>query len=398
MIKPSKKRKVCIVVNSRANYGRIKSVLRAVVEDHQDDLELQLIVGASALLHRFGNVLETIEADGFKPAATVYTIVEGETPTTMAKSTGMAILELATLFENLKPDVVLTVADRFETMATAVAASYMNIFLAHTQGGEVTGSIDESVRHAVTKLAHIHFPATELAAKNIIRMGERPETVHCTGCPSIDEIANLDLSRSPEIFRRNLGVGAELDPDQPYLVVLQHPVTTEYGSGLDQIGATLRAVAKIIDEGVCGQAVWLWPNVDAGSDDISKGLRRYREKYPEKRIRFYRNFSVEDYARLIRNAACLVGNSSSALREGSFLGVPAVNIGTRQQGRECGQNVIHADYGVGYDESAIVEAIRKQVGRGRYDRSTLFGDGRAGSRIADILAKTDLRIQKRLAY
>jgi UDP-hydrolysing UDP-N-acetyl-D-glucosamine 2-epimerase len=381
------RRKICVVVNSRANYGRIKSVLKAVQE--HPDLQLQLIVGASALLYRFGNVRQIIEADGFTPDATVYTIVEGETPTTMAKSTGLAIIELATLFENLKPDVVLTVADRFETIATAIAASYMNIAVAHTQGGEVTGSIDESVRHAVTKLAHIHFPATALAAQNLIRMGESPETVHCLGCPSIDAIARLDLALPPDIFTRYLGVGAAIAPGEPYLVVLQHPVTTEYGRGLDQINETLKAVTALDT-----QTVWLWPNVDAGSDDISKGLRMWRERYNPKKLHYYRNFSVEDWARLINSAACVVGNSSSALREGAFLGVPAVNVGTRQQGREHGPNVVHA----GYDAGAIEAAARRQIAHGHYERSALFGDGFAGKRIADVLASADIRIQKRLAY
>lgn len=380
-------RTVGVVVNSRANYGRIKSVLTAI--QARPDLELQLIVGASALLYRFGNVRQIIERDGFTPAATVYTIVEGETPTTMAKSTGLGILELATLFENLEPDIVLTVADRFETMATAVAASYMNIPLAHTQGGEVTGSIDESVRHAVTKLAHLHFPATERAADNLIRMGEDPATVFCTGCPSIDIVAGLDLSLPRDIFKSYLGVGAEIDPGRPYLVVLQHPVTTEYGRGLEQINETLKAVTAF---GM--QTVWLWPNVDAGSDDISKGLRMYREKHHPANLHFYRNFAVEDYARLIDNAACLVGNSSSALREGAFLGVPAVNIGTRQQGREHGPNVLHVDYRA----DDILGGIRTQVAHGKYERSTLFGDGSAGKRIADVLATAPLSVQKRLAY
>jgi len=387
MARSDGRRTVCVVVNSRANYGRIKSVLAAIRA--RPDLELQLILGASALLYRFGNVRQIIEADGFTPAATVYTIVEGETPTTMAKSTGLAILELATLFENLKPDIVLTVADRFETMATAVAASYMNIPLAHTQGGEVTGSIDESVRHAVTKLAHLHFPATELAAENVIRMGEDPATVFYTGCPSIDIVAQLDLALPKDMFRRYLGVGTEIDPGRPYLVVLQHPVTTEYGQGFEQINQTLEAVV-----GLGIQTVWLWPNVDAGSDDVSKGLRMYRERHNPPNLHFYRNFSVEDYARLIHNAACVVGNSSSALREGAFLGVPAVNIGTRQQGREHGPNVLHADYRAG----DIQAAVRRQLAHGRYERSTLFGDGSAGKRIADILVSAPLTIQKRLAY
>ncbi|MCI0401646.1 MAG: UDP-N-acetylglucosamine 2-epimerase [Gammaproteobacteria bacterium] len=381
------KRKVCVVVNSRANYGRIKSVLNAIHE--RPDFELQLIVGASALLYRFGNVHELIRRDGFEPIATVYSIVEGETPTTMAKSTGMAIMELATQFENIKPDVVLTVADRFETMATAVAASYMNIPLAHVQGGEVTGSIDESVRHAVTKLSHIHFAATKRAADYLVRMGEDPAMVHYTGCPSIDIIADIDLTLSPNLFERYRGVGARIDPSKPYVVVLQHPVTTEYGCGFDQVNETLKAVMAL---GM--QTAWLWPNVDAGSDDVSKGLRMYRERHNPDNLHFYRNFGVEDYARVIYNAACLIGNSSSALREGSFLGVPGVNIGTRQLGREHGENVVHVDY-----DAAEIEAVaRFQINHGRYSSSDLFGDGKAGERIAAILADTDFCIQKRLHY
>ena len=381
------KRKVCIVVNSRANYGRIKSVMEAV-RDHPD-LDLQLIVGASALLRRFGGVNDFIEADGFVPTAKVYCIVEGETPATMAKSTGMAIMELATQFENLSPDIVLTVADRFETMATAVAASYMNIPLAHTQGGEITGSIDESVRHAVTKLSHIHFPATKIARHNLELLGEDPETIHLTGCPAIDIIADADLSLPADIFKRYKGVGPGIDPAKPYLVVLQHPVTTEYGQGFEQVNQTLQAVERLNM-----QTVWLWPNVDAGSDDVSKGLRMYREDRSPDWLHFYRNFEIQDFARLLQNTACLIGNSSSALREGSYLGVPAVNIGSRQQGRERGDNVIDAVH----QADVIEAAIRQQLDHKRYDQSSRFGDGTAGGKIADILSTAEFKIQKRLTY
>jgi len=381
------KRLICVVVNSRANYGRIKSVLSAVTE--RSDLDLQIIVGASALLHRFGEVHKIIKADGFSPSALVYSIVEGEKPTTMAKSTGLAIMELSTLFENIKPDIVITVADRFETMATAVTASYMNIALAHTQGGEITGSIDESVRHAITKLSHLHFTATEKAAEYVIRMGEDPATVHCTGCPAIDLVADLDLSMPDNLFKHYKGVGPDLDSKEPYLVVLQHPVTTEYGKGFAQINETLKAIDVIRM-----QTVWLWPNVDAGSDDVSKGLRMFRERQKPDYAHFYRNFSPEDYARLIANSVCIVGNSSSALREGSFLGVPAVNIGTRQMGRENGKNVVHVDY----DAKEIEKAIGKQIDHGKYKGSTLFGDGHAGERIAKILSEAEISIQKQLYY
>lgn len=384
------KRKVCVVVNSRANYGRIKSFLKAARE--HPHLELQLIVGASALLYRFGEVVKIMRAEGFEPDSVVHSIVEGETPTTMAKSTGLAVVELATHFENLKPDVVLTVADRFETMATAVAASYMNIPVAHTQGGEVTGSIDESVRHAITKLSHIHFPATARAHEFLIRMGEESERVHLTGCPSIDLLTQINLEADRGLLDRYQGVGAPLNPNRPYIVVLQHPVTTEYGEGFAQINETLRAVSRIGEAGM--QVVWLWPNVDAGSDDVAKGLRVFRERHQPDYIHFYRNFTPEDYARLLNNAKCVVGNSSSGLREGAFLGVPCVNIGSRQRGRERAENVLDTDY----NASDIQAAVDAQIRHERYERSSLLGDGTAGRQIAEILAETPLTIQKSLNY
>lgn len=383
-------RKVCVVVHSRANYGRIKTVIRAI-DDHSD-LTLQLVVGSSALLHRFGMVVDIIRRDGFEPAAVVHSIVEGETPTTMAKSTGLAIIELATHFENLGPDVVLTVADRYETLATAVAASYMNIPLAHTQGGEVTGSIDESVRHAISKLAHVHFPATERARDFLVRMGEEADRVFLTGCPAIDLVAETDLTLPEDLFRRYKGVGQELVTDKDYVVVLQHPVTTEYGSGLDQINATLNAVQPLAQAGL--QIVWLWPNVDAGSDHVAKGIRSFREKNDTANIHFYRNFSPDDYARLLANARCIVGNSSSGLRECAFLGTPCVNIGSRQAGRERAENVMD----VAYDTEAISDAIEAQLQHGKYAPSELVGDGTAGKQIAEILSGHEFKIQKQISY
>lgn len=381
-------RKVCIVVNSRANYARIKSVALAV--ERHPDLTLQLVVGASALLDRFGRVLDVIHGDGLKEDAIAYMALEGDTPANMVKSTAIGMIELATLFEHMKPHIVLTVADRYETLATAVAASYMNIPLAHTQGGEETGSIDESVRHAITKLAHIHFPATQKAREVVLRMGEEPGRVFLTGCPAMDLIPTVTDRRLDDgFFERNRGVGKVIDPSRPFLVVLQHPVTTEYGEAYQQIDHTLRAVINL---GM--QCVWLWPNIDAGTDQISKRLRQFRESGSPHPIFFAKNFSAEDYIRLIDNCACLVGNSSSAIREGSFLGVPAVNIGTRQAGREHGPNVRHAPH----DAAEIERAVRAQIEHGKYPPCQLYGDGRAGERIAQHLATVDLDIRKRLNY
>ncbi len=381
-----RKRKVCVVVASRANYGRVKSLLQAIRD--RPDLELQLIVGASALLYRFGNVIEVIRKDGFEPNATVYLVIEGENPTTMAKSTGLAIVELATIFENLKPDVVLTVADRYETMATAIASSYMNIPLAHTQGGDLTGSIDERVRHAISKLANLHFPATHKSRELLIKMGESPHAIWVTGCPSIDVISCIDLSLD-SVMQKYGGTGAPLDWNRPYLLVLQHPVTTEFGDGLRQIEETIQAIHALKM-----QTVWLWPNVDAGSDDIAKGIRLYREHQKPDFVHFYRNFSVEDYARILNNTVCIVGNSSSGLREGAYFGTPCVNIGSRQDGRERGNNVMDVDH----NANQIGAAICKQMSHGRYPQNTLFGDGTSGKKIAEILATAPLSIHKRLQF
>ena len=383
-------RKVCVVVASRANYSSIKSVMQAV-EAHPA-LKLQLIVGASALLDRFGSVVNIIEADGFHADARVNMIVEGETPLTMAKSTGLGLLELPTIFDMLKPDVVISVGDRFETMATAVSAAYMNIPLAHTMGGEVTGTIDESIRHAITKLAHIHFPANELAARRIISMGEDPATVHPVGCPRIDlvvDIARANGNGRDRCWVEREGVGGDIDLDEPFLLVSQHPVTTEYGQGERQIGQTLAALQELRMP-----TIMLWPNVDAGSDDLAQGIRKFRERHDHDYIRFYKNFPVETYVRLMMSAACLIGNSSAPIREGALLGVPSVNIGTRQMGRQRGSNVVD----VCHDRRAIVDAVRAQIDHGRYPPEPIYGDGHAGERIAGILADASIRIQKRITY
>jgi UDP-hydrolysing UDP-N-acetyl-D-glucosamine 2-epimerase len=378
-----------VFIGSRANYSSIKSVMRAVQQ--HPDLQLQLIVGASALLDRFGSVVDVIVDDGFTPDARVTMIVEGETPATMAKSTGLGLLELPTLFELMKPDVVISVGDRFETMATAIAAAYMNIPVAHTMGGEISGTIDESIRHAVTKLSHVHFPANAAAAERIIRMGEHPDTVHMVGCPRIDVVSEIASGRGMphEEWLDREGVGAHIDVTRPFLLVNQHPVTTEYGHGKEQIWETLWALDQLKMP-----TVMLWPNVDAGSEDIATAMRTFREKVRPDYIRFYKNFPIETYVRLMVMSACAVGNSSASIREGAFLGLPAVNIGTRQAGRDRANNVVD----VGYSRDEIVEAVRRQVAHGRYPSDPLYGDGRAGPRVADVLARTPLTVQKRLVF
>lgn len=383
------KRKIAIVITARPSYSRVKTVLKAVQE--HPDLELQLIVAASALLERYGSAVNYIEKDGFEIAAKVFNVLEGENLTAAAKTTGIGILELSTVFDNLTPDIVVTVADRFETMATAVSASYMNIPLAHIQGGEITGNIDEKVRHSITKLADYHFTASENARERVIRLGEDPEFVFNTGCPSIDiasEIAGVSpLSFDP--YEKYGGVGAKPDLKNGYLVVMQHPVTTEYKNSRKHIEETLHAISELNIP-----TLWFWPNVDAGADGTSTGIRSFRETNRLGNVHFFKNMEGDDFLVLLNNASGLVGNSSVGIRECAYLGVPVVNIGSRQNKRDRGYNVIDVDY----DKEGIKAAIDKILKGDKPRSSQVYGGGNAGKEIAGLLSKIELRFHKTITY
>ena len=384
------KRKVCVVITARPSYSRVRTALEAI-RDHPD-LELQLVVAASALLDRYGNAVNVIQDEGFKIDRQVYMILEGENLVTSAKSTGLGLAELATVFDNLKPDVVVTIADRFETMATAVAAAYMNIPLAHIQGGEITGSIDEKVRHAITKLADLHLVASKNAAERVVKMGEEPARIHVTGCPSIDlarTARDTEPRNVPDLLSGYGGVGEDVDISDGYIVVLQHPVTTEYQLAREHIVETLHAVRE-------GQypTLWFWPNVDAGSDGTSRGIRAFRENHPLRKVHFYKNLKPLDFLSVLINSRGIVGNSSVAIRECAYLGVPAVNIGRRQHGRDRGRNVID----VGHSADEIKQAIDRCWSAAERHSDAVYGDGDAGRNIADVLATAELNIEKTLTY
>jgi len=389
MTKTSARRKICVVITARPSYSRIKTALRAI-QAHQE-LELQLVIAASALLDRYGNALQFIKADGFHVNAQVYMVLEGENLASMAKTTGLGLMELSTVFDNLKPDMVVTIADRYETMATAVAASYMNIPLVHIQGGEVTGSIDEKVRHAITKLSDYHFVASRQAAANVERMGEYPQRILLTGCPSIDlaaeVLANPALDFDP--FTKYGGVGTLNTLEGGYVVVMQHPVTTECGSSRRQIEETFHAMRELNRP-----TLWFWPNVDAGSDGTSKGLRSLRELHRVDNMHFFKNMTGTDFLRLLCNARCLVGNSSVGIRECAYLGVPVVNIGSRQSGRERGRNVVD----VAYDRVAIRDATARLAAGSHFGPDKIYGDGQSGHRIAELLATLPKVFEKKLSY
>jgi UDP-hydrolysing UDP-N-acetyl-D-glucosamine 2-epimerase len=383
------KRKICVVITARPSYSRIKTALEAI--NNHPDLELQLVIAASALLDRYGSAVNYIQKDGFEISAKVFNVLEGENLTAAAKTTGIGILELSTVFDNLKPDIVVTVADRFETIATAISASYMNIPLAHIQGGEVTGNIDEKVRHSITKLADYHFVASESAKERVIKLGENPDFVFNTGCPSIDLAANVKVKPKLDFdpYLKYGGVGSCPDLKNGYVVVMQHPVTTEYSDSRIHIEQTLEAVK---DSEI--PVLWFWPNVDAGADGTSSGIRSYREKHRLDHIHFFKNMEGEDFLRLLTNSKCLIGNSSVGIRECAYLGVPVVNIGSRQNRRDRGNNVID----VNYSKDEISKAIHLNLKEGTKLSSDIYGGGDAGKEIAKLLADLPLVFHKTIEY
>lgn len=378
-----------MVITARPSYSRIKSALFAI--KNHPNLELQLVVAGSALLGRYGNAVDVIQADGFEIAEKVFMVLEGENPTAMAKTTGIGVMELSNVFYNLKPDAVVTIADRFETIATSIATAYQNIPLIHIQGGEVTGNIDEKVRHANTKLADLHLVASEDAKARVIKMGEDPSMVINTGCPSMDLVKEImeEPALNYDPIKKYGGVGATFDWKSGYVVVLQHPVTTEFSKAREDALKTLKAIEQL---GL--PTFWFWPNVDAGSDGTSGAIRAFRETVKPKNIRFFKNMEPHDFLRLLKNSYCLIGNSSAGIRECAFLGVPVVNIGSRQNRRQRGENVID----VNYDVNAIKQAISLQVSKQSYPSNPIYGNGTSGTKIAEVLANTDLSFHKTITY
>jgi UDP-hydrolysing UDP-N-acetyl-D-glucosamine 2-epimerase len=375
-----------VVLVDRANYGRLKPVMQAI-KDHPE-LELQVLAAGTMVLERFQQPVQIVSADGFNVNGEIYIELEGSTPGTMAKSLGFGVVEFASEFQRLKPDIVLIIGDRYEALAAAMAAAYMNLCIAHIQGGEVSGSIDESARHAITKFAQFHFPSTRRSAEYLVRMGENPDTILSVGCPSSDIARQLVRVLQAEVIN-DTGSGAWINVSKPFLLVVFHPTTTEYGGERKQIEAVLQAL-----DGVKIPTVLLWPNIDAGADHISKVIRVFRDQEKPTWLRVLTNLNPVNYLKVLANTVCAIGNSSSFVRDASYFGTPVVLVGRRQEGREMDEHVLPVEPVV----SEIVMAIDSQLAHGRYSSSTLYGDGHVSERIAQALAELSPYIQKRLHY
>lgn len=375
--------KICIVLTSRGNYAKFKRVIELFrAEKLMSDmpLELSVIIGGELVL--FDRIAES--AFDIDHDYKVFFSIAGDSVVSMAKSVGAATCELSSLFNAIQPDIVCIVGDRFETLGVATAAYMHNIPIAHLEGGELSGSLDEGVRHAITKLSSLHFPCTEKAGKIIEQLGEDPENIHVVGSTSLDQFDDIaDHAEIVELQKKS-GSGPILDVNAPFLVVVLHPVPNELEKIREQTYNTLWAI-----DDVNLPTFWINPNLDAGHDSVGSAIRQYRDMNDPYYVHFFKSLPIREYGFLLKNAACVVGNSSAGIRECSYLGTQAVNIGSRQNHRERGANVIDVDF----DFKAISEAIQRQLGAAHFP-NTLYGDGKASEKIVRIIKQSDLKRQK----
>lgn len=382
------KRKICVVTGTRAEYGILKPIIEEIKWSKK--LDLQIIATAMHLWPTFGLTYKEIEKDDLKINAKVKMDLSKDSKGAMAKSIGKCIVGMVEVLEKLKPDIVVVNGDRAEALATVIAAVYMNIVVAHVHGGDSSrAGLDEYARHAITKLSHLHFPATKKSAQRIIKMGENPEFVYNVGAPCLDTILHGKLIKPKAIVLKY-----NLNFKKPIILLVQHPVTTEVEQAKNQIIQTLEAIKELEF-----QTILIYPNADAGGRRIIKIIKKY-EKFPF--IQTYKSLPHIDYLSLLKVANVMVGNSSSGIIETPSFHLPVVNIGTRQEGRERARNVLDVDH----KKNEITKAIKKSI----FDRKFLqsvkkcrspYGKGMAGTKIARILSTVKLDkklIQKKLTY
>jgi len=379
-------RRITVTTGTRAEYGILRPVLREIVKSR--NLELFLIVAGMHLSSKFGKTIEEIKHDGFKINAKVNMIPKNDTPYAMATSLGNGVVKFAKIFKKIKPDINLVLGDRDETFSSALAASHMNIPNAHIHGGDKTrAGIDEYNRHTITKISNIHFPATKKSMERILRMGENPKYVFLTGSPSIDEVTKNKITS-----KKNLEKKYCINLTGEEIILLQHPVTTEYQKSKTQIVNTLKAIVKLKK-----LTFAIAPNSDAGNHKIFQQLKLYSQKYDF--IKMFRNLPRCDYLGMLKNCGVLVGNSSSGLIEGSYFDIPVINIGIRQANRERGTNVQDVkNNSVILIHRAIEKALKKKPMK---FNNKIFGNGKASFKIVRIIERLKLDqnlIQKQITY
>lgn len=371
-------RKVAVVVTARPSYSRIRTFLEAN-RANPGNIDIGVICAASALSDMYGNVFEIIKNDGHKIDFHLHCLVTGNEPISMAQTLSNFTSQLSSYFFHNRPDAVITIADRYETLGTAISASYLNIPLIHIQGGELTGSIDDKVRYAVTALSDYHFVSNKKAASRVSGVVQDSSKVFEVGCPSVDlcsEIDQIDIDSLSSIVNKT-GVGDPIDLSKPYIVMLYHPDTSKYQEAAASTEFILNQLAQIK-----AQLIIMWPNTDAGGSEASHAIRVFREtKKIKGAVRYLKNIKGEFFLKLLSESSLLIGNSSVGIRECSAMGVKVINIGGRQFGRERASNVID----VGDYDPNLHEIIKSTLSLPRPSPSNLYGAGNAGFKINQIL-------------
>lgn len=381
------RRKIAVITGARATYGYNRRIMRLIHESPQ--LELAVIVTGMHLLKEYGLTIQEVEGDGLPIAARVDMMLGGDTPRAWAKSLGVCIQSLAQIFDMVRPDILLVSGDRGEMLAATMTAAYMNIPVGHLQSGDLSGHIDGSARHAITKLAHIHFPACEDSAKRVERMGEEPWRIFNVGAPQLDEVIH-----GPRIDPPTLAAMLGLVLGTPILVVVQHPVLAEVDRTEDQMVETMEAIKEV---GL--QTVLIYPNVDAAGRDIIDVIRQYDDIA---NVKLFRNLDRHLFISLLAIASVIVGNSSCGILEAPSFKLPAVNVGNRQRGRMQASNVIN----VPHDRKQIADAVRMALWdnafRARLDQCiNPYGDGRSSERVVKILGEVSIDqrlLDKQMTY
>ena len=378
------KRKVAIVVTARASYAKYKSLLHYLNKDKNCDL---IIVAAASMNSvKFGLASEIIENDGFTVHYRIETLIENDSLLGSTKTSSNTLNDCAFIFSVEKPDVVVVMGDRYEVLPVSIAATYQNIPLAHIQGGEITGNIDEKVRHAITKLADYHFVSNSDAYKNVFQLGEKEDVIFNVGCPSID-VAKSAVEEEFEIdFEDFVGVGHQIKLNEDFNIVMFHPETERIKKIKENTISLCEAIKKTKI-----QTIWFWPNSDPGNEIITKVIRSYREKKNLDNCFFIKSLPPVVFLKLLSKCSCLIGNSSAGIRESNFLGTPTINLGIRQSGRLQGENVTNFNFLSDKNLSYIIlDSMKKNFKSGK-----LYGDGNAGQKIGKKLMKEKLFFTKK---
>ncbi|XP_071792894.1 bifunctional UDP-N-acetylglucosamine 2-epimerase/N-acetylmannosamine kinase-like isoform X2 [Asterias amurensis] len=378
------KMRICVATCNRADYSKLAPIMQAIKKD--EELELSVIVLGCHLIDDYGSTYRYIEQDGIYIDSRLHTIVRGEDEAAMVESVGLAMVKLPDVLLRLKPDVLIIHGDRFDALSLAASAALMNIRIVHVEGGEISGTIDDMIRHSITKLAHYHVCCTERAHSRLLAMCEDNTAILLAGCTSYDKLLNTDSTNSSAVIQKWVPLDGQ---PHEYIVALQHPVTTNIKHSLKMFGLMIDALLEFGKK-----VIILFPNIDAGSKEMTRVMRlKGVEHHPD--FKTAKHIPFEEFIVLVANAGCMIGNSSAGIREAGAFGTPVINLGSRQTGRETGENVLHcreAD-----TTQKIIHALDIQYQK-QYPPSYIYGDGHAIPRIMKFLKSIDITCETQKSF